>query len=202
MDGYSIASLNDMLESIGEDRVKPILSNFSCPLNKDVETFLTQKAIAFSRQGIAQTHLIFAQYKNNPELVAYFSLANKGFTVGDAFKMSKNMKRRINKFANYSNGIKAYTMSAPLIAQLGKNFSNELNTLITGDELLKMACDTVSEAQRILGGRFVYLECEEKEVLLDFYKSNGFVEFGKRKLDKDEKDDLCGEYLMQLLKYL
>ncbi|MDO4162730.1 MAG: N-acetyltransferase, partial [Pseudomonadota bacterium] len=32
-----------------------------------------------------------------------------------------------------------------------------------------------------------------------FYESNGFVPFGKRKLDSDETD-LKGSYLIQLLK--
>ena len=49
-------------------------------------------------------------------------------------------------------------MSTPLIAQLGKNYQHGYNTLITGDELLKLACDKVKEIQLSLGGRFVYLD--------------------------------------------
>lgn len=64
-----------------------------------------------------------------------------------------------------------------------------------------MACDKIAEAQFVLGGKVVYLECEDNEKLKNFYSSNGFVEFGKRKLDRDEKDDLSGEYLVQMLKY-
>lgn len=40
MIGYSIISLNDMLDTLGEDSTKDILSNFSCPLNADVDFFL------------------------------------------------------------------------------------------------------------------------------------------------------------------
>ena len=93
-------------------------------------------------------------------------------------------------------------MSAPLIAQLGKNFSNSYNILITGDELLKLACDTVREGQKAFGGKFVYLECEDKTKLTEFYGDNGFVNFNNRPLDKDEKDDLSGEYLVQMIKFL
>jgi len=32
-------NLNDLIEELGEDRAKSILSDFSCPINKDVETF-------------------------------------------------------------------------------------------------------------------------------------------------------------------
>jgi len=97
---------------------------------------------------------------------------------------------------------KRYTLAAPLIAQLGKNYYNGYNKLISGDELLKMACDKVSESQRIIGGKIVYLECEDKVKLIEFYSSNGFVAFGKRKLDRDETEVMQGEYLIQMLKYL
>lgn len=62
-----------------------------------------------------------------------------------------------------------------------------------------MACDKVREAQNILGGKFVYLECEDKRQLIDFYESNGFVNFGKRNLERDERHTNSGEYLLQML---
>ena len=77
MTGFKIVNLKILIEEIGEEPVKELLSNFSCPLNKDVEIFLKQKAIEFSKQGLSQTHLVFASYKGNPEIVGYFCLANK-----------------------------------------------------------------------------------------------------------------------------
>lgn len=74
--------------------------------------------------------------------------------------------------------------------------------MITGDELLKLACDKIKSIQDEIGGKVTYLECEDKPKLIEFYESNGFVNFGKRELDKDEKDDLSGQYLIQMLKYL
>ena len=56
--------------------------------------------------------------------------------------------------------------------------------------------------QAIVGGKIVYLECEDKEPLLDFYSQNGFVNFGKRTLDKDETNTLSGDYLIQMLRYM
>ena len=93
-------------------------------------------------------------------------------------------------------------MSAVLIGQLGKNFSNNDNDLITGDKLLEFACQKVKEVQMIAGGKFVYLECEDKQCLKDFYSKNGFINFGKRWLDRDEKDELSGDYLIEMIKYL
>lgn len=64
-----------------------------------------------------------------------------------------------------------------------------------------MAVDKVKSIQRELGGKFVYLECETKERLVQFYRENGFTEFGKRRKDRDEIE-VDGEYLVQLLRYL
>lgn len=53
-----------------------------------------------------------------------------------------------------------------------------------------------------VGGCFAYVECEDKHQLTDFYSRNGFCQFDKRKLDKDETDKMDGEYLIQMLKYI
>jgi len=89
-----------------------------------------------------------------------------------------------------------------LIAQLSKNYANGHNRLITGDELLRIACNKVAQAQEMIGGKIVYLECEDKPNLIQFYESNGFVNFGQRTLDRDETEVLSGKYLIQMLKYL
>lgn len=49
MTGYKIVNLKLMIDAVGEDTTKAVLSNFSCPLNKDVEDFLRIKAIDFAR---------------------------------------------------------------------------------------------------------------------------------------------------------
>lgn len=200
MTGYKILNLKMMVEELGEERVKSLLSSFSCPLNEDVEKFLRQKAIEFAKQGFSQTHIVYASYKGRPEIAGYFTLANKYITVSSE-KVSSTLRKRINKFAVFDPKIRAYCLSAPLIAQLGKNYTNGLNRLITGDELLKLACEKVSKIQFDLGGKFAYLECEDKPQLIEFYASNGFCEFDRRTLDKDETG-ITGDYLVQMLKYI
>lgn len=201
MTGYRVVNLSALIEELGEDAAKRILSNFSCPKNPDVEYFLAAKAIEFAKQGWAQTHLVFASYKKEIVLVGYFALANKTICVPGK-NLSNSLKKRIAKFATYDSNLKAYILSAPLIAQLGKNYTNKYNELITGDELLNEACNKISRIQFELGGRFAYLECEDKEKLTSFYSRNGFCNFDTRKLDKDETDKLQGEYLVQMLKYI
>ncbi len=199
--GYNLVRLEHMLEKLGEDKVKHILLNFSCPLNRDVEHFLQKVAIEFAKQRLAVTYLIYTSYQSEITLIGYFALSNKPFVISQKV-LSKEKRKRYGKFGVLEKDLKRYWISAPLIGQLSKNFTEGVNKLITGDELLKLACDKVSEAQTLIGGRIVYLESEHCKKLMDFYERNGFVEFGKRKLDPDEVDIISGKYLIQMLKYL
>lgn len=73
MTGYKIVNLMLLVDEIGEERAKALLSNFSCPLNLDVEFFLKQKAIEFAKQGLSQTHLVFASYKGTAQMAGFFA---------------------------------------------------------------------------------------------------------------------------------
>ena len=202
MAGYSILSLSDIIDEKGEDFCREILSFFSCPPNPDVEKFLTKRsAIDFAKQSIAQTFLVYASYRGKNVLCGYFTIANKHIVVG-SHSVSKTTARRLRKFAMPNISDDNLVIMAPLIAQLGKNYMNDYRKLITGDELLKMAIDKVSAAQRIIGGKVVYVECEDIDILKKFYEDNGFVIFGKRRLDKEERGEMNGSHLIQLLKYL
>lgn len=200
MTGYRIVNLKLVVEELGEDHTKLVLSHFSCSQNPDVEQFLRTKAIEFSKQGLARTHLVMASYQKKPEIIGYFSLANKSIIVNPS-KLNAKTRSRLNRFGNYDSALKTYCIAAPLIAQLGKNFDRGLNKLITGNELLELACQKLRAVQMDLGGGFVYLECEDKPELVQFYERNHFTNFDKRMLDKDETN-LSGEYLLQMIRYL
>ena len=198
--GYNLINLADLLTELGEDRTKSILLAYCCPMNEDVEYFLKDKAIEFSKQGLAKTHLVFSSFQGEPVLIGYFALSSKTIRIAKK-ALSNTLQKRINKFATYAPELKSYQISAPLIAQLGKNYCNEYNRLITGDELLKIACDQVMEVHNLLGGKIAYLECQDQKSLIEFYERNGFVNFGKRYLDKEEADRVHGKYYIQMLKY-
>ena len=201
MIGFSEVNLINLLKTIEEEQVKNILLNFKSPLNKDIEGFLHNKAIEFCKQGIAHTHLIFASYKGELVLVAYYTLSNKYVTISKKH-LSNTLRKKLSKFGQYNTTTKQLDIPMPLIAQLGKNYNNNYNKLITGDEILKRACDNIRKIQSIIGGKYIYLECENKIKLIEFYETNGFVSFGSRPLDKDETNSLDGTYLVQLLKKL
>lgn len=199
---YVQINLSDMITQIGEDETKYILSNFSCPQNKDVENFLKQKAIEFSKRNFSKTHLVFwvTDDGTERELVGYYTIASKWISV-DRNSVTNREARKLREHGIFEEKTNKYIVSAPLIGQLGKNFTDGNDTLISGSELLNLAIEKVKMVQREVGGRFVYLECEDKKKLLDFYQNNNFKVFGKRKLDGDETD-LNGEYLVQLFAML
>jgi len=121
--GYNQINLSDMLNELGEYMVKIILSEFSCPPNRDVEYFLKHKAIEFSKCGISVTYLIYTSYKSKPVIVGYYALANKTINIYKD-NISKSLSKRVSKFATFDSQTKRYTMSTPLIGQIGKNFYN------------------------------------------------------------------------------
>lgn len=191
-------NLSDMLEQLGEDATKSILSSFSCPMNQDIEDFIKHKAIEFSKRTTAKTHLVFWQTEDgeNIEFVGYYTITSKVITV-DRSVLSNTEAKKLRSQGIYNEIRQEYTVSAPLIAQLGKNFANGNDTLISGSELLQLAVDKIRKIQKEIGGRFMYLECEDNEKLLKFYKNCNFRIFGKRILDRDETG-IKGDYLIQL----
>lgn len=193
-------NLSDIVKGMGEDYAKNILSHFSCPLNKDVENFLKFLAIEFSKRGFSQTHLVYWCTDDflEKELVGYYTIAPKAFSISKD-NVSRTQYKAISQYGQYDSILNKCTISSILIAQLGKNYANGNDTLISGDELLSLALEKVKGIQTEMGGRYTYLECEDKPKLIEFYTSNGFVQFGKRTLDGDETD-LSGKYLLQFLK--
>lgn len=200
MTGIWQANLNEMLDEIGEDAVKRVLSGFLCPKNIDVERFLSEKAILFAKHGYATTYLVLMSYQGQTVLVGYYALANKAVTI-KGNNLSAKWKRRIAKYAIYDKELKQYTIALPLIGQLGKNYKNGYNNLISGDALLRLACDKVRSVQMMMSGKMVYLECEDISKLVAFYERNGFYRFANRNLDRDEMETSKTPYLVQMIKY-
>lgn len=198
---YLCISLLDMIKTLGESCVSSMLSSFSCPKNHDVEDFLKRKAIVFSRQGLSVTHLVFRETPEKLVLVGYFCLAPKQIVIKKETLNSKR-KQQIRKFAAIPEHDTEYSVSALLIGQLGKNFTNGYNKLITGNDLLAIAFDKIKAVQQQIGGRLTYIECEDERRLTSFYRNNGFTYFDKRELECDETDNFKGKYLIQMFKYI
>ena len=183
-------------EEAGEPALVELLSGFSSPKNKDVEHFLKKSAIEFTKKNQSVTYLVVSA--EDVRLLGYFTLALKPLTVrGET--VSNTMKRKLLRISELDEKSDTYTMSAYLIAQLGKNFSESGGTEITEAELLKLAWDKIKEIQYLGGGIVTFLEAEKEEKLLSFYRDNRFSQFDTRQTasDADESHEL-----VQLLRLL
>ncbi len=183
-------------EEAGEPALLELLSGFSCPKNPDVERFLKKSAIEFTKKNQSVTYLVVSA--EDVRLLGYFTLALKPLTIrGET--VSNTMKRKLLRISELDESSDTYTMSAYLVAQLGKNFSENEGKDITGEELLKLAWDKIKEIQYLGGGMVAFLEAENEEKLLSFYRGNRFSQFDTRQTasDTDESHEL-----VQLLRLL
>lgn len=119
MKGYKVINLKDIYNIYGEIKTKEILKDFKCEINKDVEYFIHDKAIEFSKQDLAKTFLVITSYKQKEVIVGYFAITNKGINI-KSILLSNTKKKKILRYALYDHETKKYIMALPLIGQLGK----------------------------------------------------------------------------------
>ena len=197
---FSVINIRRYLNSdnpkLGESRLLQVLSGFSCPKNPDVERFLKKSSIEFTKKNQSVTYLVFDV--SSMELVGYFTIALKPLTVrGET--VSNTVKKKLMRVSELDEQSQTYTMSAYLIAQLGKNFKNGAEKKITGEELLELAWDIVEKMQYMGGGMVTFLEAENSERLLSFYQANRFQTFDTRQTATDSEEP---HELVQLLRML
>lgn len=201
MDKFSYINIREYLvqnnpDGIGEADLQAAISDFSCPKNPDVESFLKKNAIEFTKKNQSVTYLVLSN--EDGKLVGYFTIAVKPITV-NASAMSNTTKRKLQRISKLDEATGTYTAAAFLIAQLGKNFTNEMNSRISGEELLEMAWEVVKGLQYAAGGMVSFLEAERKEKLLEFYHNNGFWEFDVKMIEDSDGDF---HELVQLLRII
>ena len=197
---FSVINMRRYLNSdntkLGESRLLQVLSGFSCPKNPDVERFLKKNSIEFTKKNQSVTYLVFDV--DSMELVGYFTIALKPLTVrGET--VSNTVKKKLMRVSELDEQSQTYTMSAYLIAQLGKNFKDGAERKITGEELLELAWNVVEKIQYMAGGMVTFLEAENREKLLSFYQTNRFQIFDTRQTATDSEES---HELVQLLRLL
>ena len=197
---YSVINIRRYLNSdnpkLGESRLLQVLSGFSCLRNPDVERFLKKSSVEFTKKNQSVTYLVFDI--SSMVLAGYFTLALKPLTVrGET--VSNTVKKKLLRVSEWDEKSDTYTMSAYLIAQLGKNFTNGADKKITGEELLALAWNKIKEIQYLGGGVVTFLEAENEEKLLSFYRDNRFSQFDTRQTASDTDE---AHELVQLLRLL
>ena len=164
---YSISNILDEIEG-GEKELIEELSTFSCPHNPEIETFIKINAIEFAKRKLSITYLVIDE--TDGAIDAYFTLTHKAIDIPD-IGLSKTSKKRLASFSWYDPIKKAYSLSAFLLAQFGKNYAIDQGQRITGEALMTLSDDILEDVQRRIGGGVVYLDCEDKQKLVDFYEN-------------------------------
>lgn len=198
---YSVVNIRELLNEVatkdgGELILRNELTRFSCPQNSDVESFLRNNAIEFTRKQQSVTYLVFDSCLG--DMVGYFTLAVKPVSIR-LEKMSKTMVKKLSRVSILDVNSMTFNAAAYLIAQLGKNYALTKEKQITGADLLRCAVDTISDIQYSIGGVVEFLECEDNEFLLDFYEKNYFKPFDTRLTVSEEGET---RLLHQLLRFI
>lgn len=171
-----ILNILDIIEDYGEEVAQNLISTYKCSLNPEIEDFFLKRAIDFAKKKISITYLII---KDNENILAYFSLTHKP-TIIPNVNLSKNLQKKLSRFAILNEDDGNFNASAFLIAQLGKNTEISKDKCLSGKILMSMTLEILQDIQHRIGGGVVFLECEEREKLLNFYSANGFKPYGKR----------------------
>lgn len=194
MSEHIVINILDLLENLGENDTKSILSEFSCPLNQEIEHFLQNNAVEFAKSKKSITYLVLDEQER---LVGYFTLTHKSSLVPADFLTSASQRSKLERYAKLDEATNCYDVSAFLLAQFGKNYSVENGKAVSGDSLMDDVFCILKEVQHLIGGGVVFLECEDNQSLLNFYQSkvNRFKRYGERYSETDKK-----KYL-QLLRF-
>lgn len=197
---YAVINIRQYLDNndprLGENDLKQILSEFSCEKNTDVEQFLKKQSIDFTKKNQSVTYLVLST--EDGELLGYFSITLKSLTI-HSDTVSNSVERYLQRMSRPDEETGTYTLSAYLIAQLGKNFAGGANKRITGRELLEIAWNTLKDLQYKVGGTIVFLEAARDAKLLSFYEANRFKEFDTKQSSSPLQEP---HELVQLLRVL
>lgn len=192
MTDIKIIHVGDLADNAGASAVKLLTDSFSCPQNAEVETFLKQSALDFTRRSVSVTHLLVSP--ETRECLGYFTLTHKPFSV-KAQSLSNSQRKRMERFSKFDSDLGVYTVSAVLVAQIGRNFSASVRA--TGAELMAAAFDRITAAIHEIGGQTVFLECEDGNLKLrQFYEKNGFSSCARRFSKED------GIWYLQMFRFL
>ena len=169
-------NLRKLLNEYEEIDINKMLKNFRSIKNSgtknDIEIFLQEKAIKFEKSSISSTYVVFSE---DNEILGYFTIANRSLVIPkENFDiLSKTQQKKLgNSAAILKNG--DLMTSSFLLGQLGKNYSDDIENLITGRELLTFAYDLFLKIKELINVKYIWLECQNEPKLISFYQNFGF----------------------------
>lgn len=131
---FDTINILDMLGAIGEAELQQCLSDFSCPINPEIEQFVLNNAIEFAKKKLSVTYFVV---NGHGKIVAVFTLAHKVVEIGNT-NLSNSKRKKLSRYAILDSESNSYTVSAFLIAQFGKNYAVDEGKGINGNELMDL----------------------------------------------------------------
>ena len=194
MKNITVWRIDKFAEKVGEGALLSTLSQFSVPLNKEVENFIRNKALQATKLKSSMSYVLVNE--DIADVVAYFTILVKPFTINASCLSSTNC-RLISRFSEENEESGNYTASVYLLAQIGKNYSVPKEYQISGKDLLSIAFEKFRVAQDVVGGKLVLIEREaDRKKLHDFYKDNGFRSWNTR---FDQKDQILYDQMIRVI---
>ena len=171
-----VIPLKTLIKNFEASTLSELLASFSCSIDADIEVFLQRRAIDFENLSKSRTYLIFDSDELESgvdylHIYGYVSLALKVLSVPPY--VSNNFRKELYGFNSKIHGREISDFPCYLIGQLAKNSNISVNP-ITGKKLINIACDIIASAADAVGGRYMMVECRNKEKLLAFYENNSF----------------------------
>ena len=167
-----VINIENMIENYGEEAAQALLFSFSCERdgiqkNLEVESFVRKNAIDFYKRKLAVTYLAFDE---NSDFVGIYTLAHKAIDI-PADKLNSRLRKKVARYARLDEERQVYSVSAFLIAQFGKNYEGDKGGTISGQELLDNAMEMLEDAQSIVSGGLIFLDCEvDNKPALNLYE--------------------------------
>ncbi len=193
--GVKLATLQEYGDAMGVQKLRALLSSYSCPLNKEVESFLKDESRAVHSSKMSSSVTYLALDLATGGLLGYFTLMMKAYSVKAAELTSAN--RRLVKRSSEIDAEGNLTTAVYLIAQIGKNYALSEEQRISGAELLELALTVFRGAKKVIGGKLVMVEREiNRPRLLDFYTANGFKSWTTR---INARDDMVYDQMFSIL---
>jgi len=75
-----------------EEKAQELISVFVCEKDKDIESFLKEKAILFEKLGKSRTYFIFNEDEDEFNILAYFTLAMQVLKVPEELLSGRKTK--------------------------------------------------------------------------------------------------------------
>ena len=164
--------------------MKVVLSEFSCPKNMEIQEFMRKNAIEFAKRKTSITYLFV---DDTYRIHGIFAVTHKAIQIMGQ-ELSGTVRKKLQRYAQADEETGVLTLSAFLIGQFGKNYQYIEETAITGSQMMDAVFEVLENVQHQIGGGVIYLECEEKTQLLNFYQNetNRFRAFGERYSERDQ----------------